>query len=93
MQMTHGGPPDDYVTVASYFTPTDAHIVRSCLEAAGIAAVVADANLVQTHSLLTPALGGVRIRVPASQAQQAAEVIAAFERGDYRLPDDFNGTS
>jgi hypothetical protein len=78
----------DLFTVATYYVPTDAHIVQGCLMAAGIPAVVADANLVQTHSLLTPALGGVRILVPASYLQQAQEVIAAFNRGEFQLDDD-----
>ena len=52
--------------------------------------MVADANLVQTNSLLTSALGGVRILVPASYLQQAREVIAAFNRGEYRLEDDID---
>jgi Putative prokaryotic signal transducing protein len=80
----------DLLTVASYFVPTDAHIVRACLLAAGVPAVVADDNLVQAHSLLTPAIGGVRILVPATWLTQAQDVIAAFERGDFRLDDDFD---
>lgn len=78
----------DLFTVAKYFVPTDAHIVQGCLIAAGVPAVVADANLVQTHSLLTPALGGVRILVPQDYVQQAHAVIEAFNRGEYQLDDD-----
>ncbi|MET3118084.1 hypothetical protein AAKU64_002310 [Undibacterium sp. GrIS 1.8] len=75
-------------TVATYYIPTDACIVQSCLVAAGIPAVIADDNLVQTDTLLTAALGGVRILVPESYLQQSQEVIAAFNRGDYRLDDN-----
>jgi hypothetical protein len=75
-------------TVATYYIPTDAHIVRGCLVAAGIPAVIADDQLVQTDSLLTPALGGVRILAPASYLQQAKEVIDAFNRGEYQLDED-----
>lgn len=78
----------DLFTVAKYFLPTDAYIIQGCLVAAGVPAVVADANLVQTDSLLTAALGGVRILVPESYMQQANEVIACFNRGEYRLDDD-----
>lgn len=80
----------DLFTVATYLIPTEAHIVRSCLEAAGIPAVVADANLAQVYSLLTPAIGGVRILVQESHMDRAREVIAAFERGEYKLADDFD---
>ena len=78
----------DFVTVAQYLNPTDAHIVSSRLEASGVPAVVADANLVQMNSLWAVAVGGVRIRVPASRVADAKEVIEAFNRGDFALPDD-----
>ena len=50
--------------------------------------IVADANLVQTNSLWSIAVGGVRIRVPEMRVGEAEEVIAAFNRGDYALADD-----
>jgi hypothetical protein len=78
----------DLFIVARYYIPTDAHIVQGCLVAAGVPAVVADDNLVQTDSLLTAALGGVSILVPAEYLEQAREVIAAFNRGDFQLNED-----
>jgi hypothetical protein len=38
--------------------------------------------------LLTAAVGGVRVMVPESYLQQAKEIIAAFNRGDFQLRDD-----
>jgi hypothetical protein len=78
----------DLFIVAKYYIPTDAHIVRGCLVAAGIPAVVADDNLVQTNSLWTAAIGGVSILVPEEYLQQAKEIIDAFNRGDFQLKDD-----
>lgn len=78
----------DLVIAARYYIPTDAHIVRGCLVAAGIPAVVVDDNLVQTNSLLTAAVGGVRVLVPETYLQHANEVIEAFNRGDFALKDD-----
>ena len=83
----------DLFTVATYYLPTDAHIVKGCLVAAGIPAVVADDNLVQVNSLWTPALGGVRILVPGEYVREAHDVIAAFNRGEFRLGDDFDGNA
>jgi hypothetical protein len=77
----------DWAIVARYYIPTDAHIVRGCLVAAGVPAVVVDDNLVQTDSLLTAAVGGVRVLVPENCLQQAQEVIDAFNRGDFALKD------
>lgn len=81
-------PGRDLFVVAKYFTPTDAYLVQGCLVAAGIPAVVADANHVQADLLIAPALGGVRILVPASYLLSAAETLAAFERGDFALAED-----
>ncbi|HAT32185.1 MAG TPA: hypothetical protein DCW29_15410 [Janthinobacterium sp.] len=86
--MTQSRSEDPLCTVAIYPVATDALIVQGCLIAAGVPAQVADANLVQTYSLLTTALGGVRILAPASQLGQAQAIVAAFERGDYQLPED-----
>jgi hypothetical protein len=75
----------DLETVARYMDPTQAHIVRSCLEAAGVPAVIADDNLVRMLSILSVAVGGVRILVPVDRLAEAREVIAAFNRGDFAL--------
>lgn len=73
--------PDTFVVVAQRFTPTEAHILRGCLEAAGIPATVSDANLVQADNWLTTAVGGVRVNVPHAFLEQAREVIAALDAG------------
>ena len=81
-------PGRDLFVVAKYLVPMDATLVQGCLVASGIPAVLADAHLMQTHLLLAPALGGVRILVPESYLLQARAVLDAFERGEYRLDDD-----
>ena len=80
----------DMTMVARYLTPTEAHLLCSCLHAAGVPAEAGDTHLVQTHSLLTGALGGANVRVPANFVAEALNVIAAFKRGDFELDDDFN---
>jgi hypothetical protein len=50
--------------------------------------VLADEHLVQTDLLLAPALGGVRILVPADYLQQSRAVLEAFERGEFALDED-----
>lgn len=78
----------DLQPVASFFNATDAQVLLSCFQVSGVPALLADAHLIQTYSLLTPALGGVRVLVPAAYVAQALEVLAAFERGDFQLDDD-----
>lgn len=80
----------DPTIVARHLTPTEAHILCSCLNAAGVPAETGDTHLVQAYSLLEIAVGGACIRVPAIFFQEAQDVIAAFKRGDFELNDDFN---
>lgn len=81
-------PGRDLVIVAKCLVPTDAYVLQGCLVAGGVPAVVADVNHVQADLLIAPALGGVRILAPASYVALAEEILAAYERGDYRLDDD-----
>lgn len=74
--------------LARFLNPTDAFILQGRLLADGVHAVVADSQLVQTHSLLAIAVGGVRVLVPAAQLETAREIHAALERGDYALDDE-----
>ena len=83
-----GLPGRDLFVVAKCMVPTDAYVLQGCLVAGGVPAVVADANHVQADLLIAPALGGVRILAPASYLAQAAEILAAYERGEFRLDDD-----
>ena len=80
----------DWVMVARYLSYTEAHLLKSNLEAAGVQATVADAQLIQTDALLTPAMRGASVRVPAAHAAEAREIIAALNRGDFQLADDFD---
>jgi hypothetical protein len=86
-------PGRDLFIVARYLIPMEATLVCGCLEASGIPAVLADAHLMQTDLLLAPALGGVRILVPASFVQQAQSTIEAFERGEFALGEDADVSS
>jgi hypothetical protein len=81
-------PGRDLFSIAKYLVPLEASLVQGCLVASGIPAVLADEHLVQTDLLLAPALGGVRILVPADYAQQARAVLDAFERGQFTLDED-----
>jgi hypothetical protein len=77
-----------FVTVARFMVPTQAHIVRGRLEAEGIPALIADGNFVQNNELLSTAVGGVRLQVPATLVGQANEILAAIRTGSVALQDD-----
>lgn len=80
----------DLTIVARHLTPTEAHMLCGCLSAAGIPCEAGDVHLVQTHSLLAPAVGGACVRVPADFVARAQATLDAFQRGDFALDDSFD---
>lgn len=75
-------PIDDPVVVAMFGTVVDAEPARSGLLGAGFDAVFLDHNAIGVDPALWPALGGVKIAVPRSQAGEAREFLAQAERGE-----------
>jgi hypothetical protein len=80
----------DWVELERGLAPTEVHMLCSYLQSAGIHADAGDANTVQAHGLLSIAVGGAKVRVPGNQLAEAKEALAAFRRGDFALPDDFD---
>jgi hypothetical protein len=78
---------DDYAIAARCLDPVQAHVLRGCLEAAGIRATVTDDHHSQVDQLISPALGGARVLVHERDLAGAKEVLAAYERGDLALKD------
>jgi rubredoxin len=73
----------DLVTVATYMFPWEAHITRGRLEAEGVAAFVADDNLVQMNWGYAWAIGGVRMQVSRRQLGEARLVLRNLDAGAY----------
>jgi hypothetical protein len=71
----------DLVTVTRLFNTLEAEMLRGCLEAEGIPAILGDVQTAQTDTRLTIAMGGVRVMVPAPFADAARQTVDAFERG------------
>jgi len=76
------------VLLARVLEPVQAHILQGRLQAEGIPVFVADGQLVQTNSLWTFALGGVRVLVPELLLARAQAVMTALEQGRYALDED-----
>ncbi|HEY0061463.1 MAG TPA: hypothetical protein VGC21_05040 [Telluria sp.] len=81
-------PGRDLFVIARYMVPTNAYLAQGCLVAAGVPAVVADANLAQAYQLILPAMGGVRVLVPAAHIAQSCAVLEALARGDFEIDED-----
>ena len=75
----------DWVTVARQLAPTNAYLLKNCLQAAGIDAMVADANLVQANAFMMNAVGGVRVLVRENTQAEAVAVLQQYEAGEFAL--------
>jgi len=63
------------ITVARFSLAIEAHIARAKLESEGIPAFVADEHTVTAQWLYSNAIGGVRLQVPDSCAEEAKEIL------------------
>jgi hypothetical protein len=75
----------DFETVFTTLDWHQAQAFRGRLEAEGIPIYLGDAHTNQTDALLSPALGGFRIRVPADYVREAKEILAAIQAGKFAL--------
>lgn len=77
-----------FILVASYLDPIEAQIARGLLMAEGIEAHVGDEQIALANWEWRLAVGGTKLRVPASQAESARAVLRDLDAGAYRLRDD-----
>ena len=84
-QADEAPPHGELVTVTRVFNSLEAEMLRGCLESEGIPVMLGDAQTVQTDTLLTVALGGIRVMVPAPFAEAARTTLQAVERGELEI--------
>jgi len=77
----------DLDTIAEFWNPLQANLLRACLESHGIFAYVWGEHLGTANILLSVSGGGLRVQVRSDQVAQAKEIIAAFERGEFEVRD------
>jgi hypothetical protein len=77
------------VTVATFHFAHEAHVVRSQLEAEGIAAFVADEFMSAEAWEMYKASGGVNVQVSENDAVRASRILADLERnGPAEVPEE-----
>lgn len=64
-----------WTRIAQFDQPLEAHLARGRLEAAQIPVRVADEHLVANDWLLSGALGGIKLSVPAEHAETARALL------------------
>jgi len=68
-------PEEGPLVVATFALPTEAEMARGLLESNGIQARLRDDGLVGVHPWLSNAVGGVKVVVPAQDAERAREIL------------------
>jgi hypothetical protein len=66
---------EELVTVATSYDIVEAEFLRNHLEAEGFEVYLADENIVGSYNLLANAVGGIKIRVPSREAQDAMRFV------------------
>lgn len=78
----------DDIDLTTLFQTNDvlkATVLKSLLESEGLFAYVWGMNLGVTNIIWSIAAGGVRVQVRNDQVDQARNILAAFERGEYQI--------
>lgn len=73
------------VAIASFATAFEAHLAKGLLESEGLHVSVIDEHMVSANAALVYAMGGVKLLVRAPHAQRALDILAARQRGEYRI--------
>lgn len=73
---------DTYITLKTFTFPSEAYILRSRLESEGIECFIKDELTIQSNSLNSNAIGGVKLQVKQSEIENA---ILVLKDGGYTL--------
>ena len=72
----------DFVQISAFDNYISAHIVLAMLLDADINCYLKDEYTLTIDPLLSPALGGIKLMVVASQVKRAEELLQAREKGE-----------
>ena len=80
---------EELVTIATTYEVFEAEFLRNHLEAEGFEVYLADDNIIGVFNLLAPALGGIKIRVPQTEAEDAQIFVEKLRSAEIIYEDDF----
>ncbi len=81
--------PADLVTITSYLTAHEAYIAKACLEEEGIYVFLQDIETVGLQLELSSAIGGVKLQVPAADADHAREMLNKMSPPPQGIPNPY----
>lgn len=80
---------NDLITIATSQDVAEAEFLRNHLEDAGYEVYIADNNIIGAYNLLAPAIGWIKIKVPQSQAQEAAAFVENLRNAEIVYDENF----
>ena len=84
---------EELVTIATYNHPADCEIARARLESEGIVSYAYNEKTIQVDPLLSPALGGVILKVGKDDVERAKQVFEQPVEIDEEYQEFFKETS
>ena len=76
-------------TIATTYEVFEAEFLRNHLEAEGFEVYLADDNIIGVFNLLAPAVGGIKIRVPETEAEDALIFVEKLRNSEIVYDEDF----
>ena len=80
---------NELITIATTYEVFEAEFLRNHLEAEGFEVYLADDNIIGVFNLLAAAVGGIKIRVPHSEAEDALIFVEKLRSAEIIYEDDF----
>jgi hypothetical protein len=71
---------DKLLTIATFWEPWEAHLVKAKLDEHGIKSFLSGENFVATYWLCANAEGGIKLKVAESDAARASQILEANEK-------------
>ncbi len=79
----------ELVTIATAAEQVEAEFLRNQLESKGYEVFLADDNIIGTFNLLAPAVGWIKIRVKAEDAEAAAALVEDLRNSEIIYDENF----
>jgi hypothetical protein len=76
-------------TIATTYEVFEAEFLRNHLEAEGFEVYLADDNIIGVFNLLASAVGGIKIRVPETEAEDALIFVEKLRNSEIVYDEDF----
>lgn len=79
----------ELVTIATSYDVVEAEMLRNQLEAQGFEVFLADENIIGAMNLLANAVGGIKIKVPDDEAEEAAKFVEDYRNAEIVFDENF----